>query len=474
MTKIINQSIKENTFPTEAKIASVLPFFKKDIRLLKSNYRPVSVLNTISKIFERVMKDQIMNYMNKLLSPYVSAYRKNYSSQHVLMRLLEEWREGLDSGEMVGAVLMDLSKAFDCIPHDLLIAKLHFYGFDKNALKYIYSYLKGRQQCVKINEEKSNFLKILSGVPQGSILGPILFNIFINDLNYHIQKASLHGFADDHTISAKSKRLEDLKDILCKDSNKAIEWLDENSMIANPSKFQAIVFSKTRNFIETEFKIKDKVIKSEESVRLLGITIDYKLKFNTHISDVCIRAGGQLNALYRLKRYLTKDSKKLSINSFIMSNFNYCPLIWHFTDYNSNQKIETLQKRAYKFLNLNNDCIPENKEEDKMETKRLRTLAIEIFKTKNNLNPIFMKEIFKPNINQRSQRLKHNLQVPKHNQVTFGRKSLRVLGPKLWNNLPIYAKTLTTLPHFKRFIKTWGDKNCIHYKKFVSYDNATK
>ena len=127
---------------------------------------------------------------------------------------------------------MDLSKAFDCIPHDLLIAKLHAYGFQKNALNYIYGYLKGRRQGVKLNGIYSNFLYILAGVPQGSILGPILFNIFSNDFYYLLPEASLHGYADDHTISAISTTLQNLKYILCNETNTAIDWLQNNSMLA--------------------------------------------------------------------------------------------------------------------------------------------------------------------------------------------------------------------------------------------------
>ena len=339
LTNLINQSINENVFPSQAKIAAVLPFFKKDDRLQKKNYRPISILSSISKIFEKTIKKQIMDYMDKIFSPFVSAYRKKYSSHHVLIRLLEEWKKGLDNGNLVGAILMDLSKAFDCIPHDLLIAKLQAYGFHKTALKYIYSYLKGRRQGVKINGIYSKFLTILAGVPQGSILGPILFNILINDLFYFIEEATLHGFADDHTISAASTKLEDLKDILCRESNIAIDWLKNNSMIANPEKCQSMVLSKSKDKIVTNLQIKDKIIESKESVDLLGITFDNKLNFSSHIGKICRKASGQLNALYRFKKYMSTDSKHIAVNSFILSNFNYCPLVWHLSTFDSNIKL---------------------------------------------------------------------------------------------------------------------------------------
>ena len=134
---------------------------------------------------------------------------------------------------------MDLSKAFDCISHDLIIAKLKAYGFQNDSLKIIYSYLKGRRQCVRVNGSDSSFKTILAGVPQGSILGPILFNIFINDLNYFIKRANLHGFADDHTLTASKTNIEDLKEVLNSESNITVDWLNDNSMVANPSKFQA-------------------------------------------------------------------------------------------------------------------------------------------------------------------------------------------------------------------------------------------
>ena len=137
--------------------------------------------------------------MNAHLSPFISTCRKNFNAQHVLLRLLEEWREHLDNNKTVGGILMDLSKAFDCVPHDLLLAKLTAYGIDDNLILYIHSCLLNRKQCVCINNILSEFNKVISVIPQGSVVGPILFNCLFNDFCYFIVNANVHNFADDNT-----------------------------------------------------------------------------------------------------------------------------------------------------------------------------------------------------------------------------------------------------------------------------------
>jgi len=234
---IIFQDLEKDKYSEEPKIALVRPVFKKNERNKIENYRPVSILNGLSKIYERFIHNSLSAYAENILSDFIAAYRKTYSSNHVLLRLIENWKKSLDNKNFVGTVLMDLSKAFDCIPHDLLVAKLHAYGLSENAVTFIYSYLKRRKQSVKINNTESIFQILLSGVPQGSILGPILFNIFINDLFLFLKDVDLANFADDNTIYTANKNIEVLIKILERESKSAIDWFKMNEMIVNPDKF---------------------------------------------------------------------------------------------------------------------------------------------------------------------------------------------------------------------------------------------
>ena len=197
---VVDSGIHSHTFPV------VTPIFKKDNRHNKQNFRPISVLNTFSKVFEIYLFDQLSTYFEPILSQFVSAYRKHFSTQHVLLRLIEEWRLGLDNKKVVGAVLMDLSKAFDCLSHDLIIAKLAAYGLGDGALQIVYSYLKNRKQSVKMKGVVSLLKVILARV---LILGPLLFNIFINDMFCSIT-SNLHNFANDNTLSAAAESLQSL------------------------------------------------------------------------------------------------------------------------------------------------------------------------------------------------------------------------------------------------------------------------
>ena len=348
----MNNSITSSTLLDRAKVATVVPIDKKtDDKYTVSYFRPVSSINCFPKIYENSIKNHIVNSMNNYISPCVSAYRKGYNSQHVLIRLLEEWKQHLDNNKVVGSVFMDLSKAFDCVPHDLLIAKLASYSVDENLLMYIYYYLSNRNQCVRINNVHSSFQNVTSGVPQETIVGPALFNCFFNDFFYFIDKASVHNFADDNSLIASQQNIKNLKFILESESKKAISWFQSNKMIVNPGKFQGIIIDKKKQNHTAEYiSIDQKNIKTSSSVKLLGVHIDDKLNFNLHITKICRSAANQLHALIRLRMFLHFEEKKTLINSYFYSSFNCCPLVWMFSRAKPLNKVEYLQKRALRFL----------------------------------------------------------------------------------------------------------------------------
>ena len=309
---------------------------------------------------------------------------------------------------------MDMSKAFDYVPHDLLIAKLAVYSVDENYLMYIYFYLSNRKQCVRISNVHSIFQNINSGVPQGSIVGPTLFNCFFDDFFHLIDKASVHNFADDNSLSAFKSNIKKLKVILESESKTAISWFQSNKMIANLGEFQGIIIDKKKQNHTAEYiSIDQKNIKTSPSVKLLGVHIDNKLNFILHITKICRSAANQLHALVRFRMFLNFEEKKTLINSYFYSNFNYCPLVWMFISAKSLNKVESLQKWALLFLYedyvSSYEELLQNTGKDTTKVNRLRSLCIEIYKLINNINPMHMNEIFKLRKTNRAVRIITNL-----------------------------------------------------------------
>ena len=485
ITYIINKGIKIAKFPSDMKKAEVLPSFKKKCRLDKRNYRPVSILPSLSKIFEQVLTEQLDSLCESVYHNMISAYRKAHSCHTILIKLIEDWREALDNKYHIGAVLMDLSRAFDELPHELLLAKLSAYGMDNTSVHLLKSYLSGRKQRVKLGNTHSSWLDITKGVPQGSIMGPILFNLFMNDIYLCITDCELYNYADDNTIVSKRKTKEDMLIHLHAKTLECMQWFQSNYMQANPDKFQAIQIDpnlrKSKSVQDTleandapYLEISDSRINFQESVNLLGITIDDKLTFNQHVSDICKRAVRQLNVLCRLSHLLDMKTKLVIYKTYIMSNFNYCPLVWHFCSATNQAKMEKIQNRALKFVFSSNtrnqgsssktpetyECLLAKAKLSTLTTYRLRALALQVFKSINKLGPSYLHDLFHPKIHKQSLRSNISVSIPTVRSAKYGRNSLRFLGAKLWNELPNSFKTDMSLKEFKTHIEKWEGPNC--------------
>ena len=454
--RFVNECLISGEFPDNLKLATVTPIHKKDDPFDKNNYRPISILPLISKIFEKIIYKQVYKYMDTYLSPLLCGFRKTYSTQHALYRLLHSWQHELDQSGYVGTILMDLSKAYDCLPHDLIIAKLEAYGFDYISSKLFLNYLCNRKQQVKVGSKLSDWVVLSCGVPQGSVLGPLIFNIFINDLVLFIQYTSLCNFADDNTLYKCSPNIELVIDSLEKDANNMLKWFNVNSLKANPTKFQFMIMGENKE-IQFKCKIGDKYLYSKNNVVLLGIIIDKKLKFDEHITSLCNKATYKLYALQRIRKFITISQAKLLASSFINSQFNYCSIIWMFCSKKMKLKMENIHKRAlrvvYNEYDHSYDKLLLEHNVVSIHQSHLKTLALEIYKTTHDLNPEFMKLFFNAKENPYQLRAGSRMSLPQTSSIRHGINSITFRGSLLWNTLPSDIKQCNTLSKFKKKIK---------------------
>ena len=461
INKIFNDSILSCTFPGPLKLADITPAHKKNETTKMDNYRPVSILPTVSKIFERSMYDQIYAYMDNHLSHFLCGFRKGYSTQHCLMIMLEKWRKALDKRNIAGAFLTDLSKAFDCLNHELLIAKLDAYGFGHSSLAYIYSYLTDRKQRTKVNNSFSIWSNINSGIPQGSIIGPLLFNIYINDIFYFVNESNLTNYADDNTPYNIDSNIEELINSITNDTSLLIKWFKDNYFKMNADKCHLLI---TNHDEEVLVNIEGESIKGSKSVKLLGINIDNKLDFNEHVSSICKKASLKLHALTRIAHLMSSDKLRVVMKAFIESQFGFCPLIWMFHSRTLNNRINKLHERAlrlvYKDSKLSFQGLLELDNSFTIHHRNLQKLATEMFKVKNNLSPSFMKTIFPDSTNPYNLRNEPTFTNSNVRTVGYGTETIYFRGPKTWSLVPVAIKNSNSLPEFKAKIKKWRPEGC--------------
>ena len=463
LMNLINDTFKKNEFPDELKVADVTPVFKKDDSTNVKNYRPISVLPANSKIFERIMHDQISRFMHDHLSPILCGYRKGFNTQHALITLLEKWRASLDKNGFAGAILMDLSKAFDCLNHDLMIAKLYAYGFSKDSVTLIRNYLKNRWQRTKINTTFSTWYELLMGVPQGSVLGPLLFNIYLNDLFWSNEETDVCNFADDTTLYACDMSLDTVLRKLEHDSLLAIEWFDANYMKLNADKCHLLVAGHKYEWVWAKIG-HEKIWESNEE-KLLGINIDRNLNFVKHIANICKIANRKLTAIARYSKLLSFEKIKILITTFVESQFAYCPLVWMFHNRTVNSKISRLHERALRLL-YNDDLstfdeLLERAGAFTIHQRNIQSLAIEMFKVKHNIGPMLLNEIFTERVyDGPALRKVPDFITPPIKSVHFGEDSLKYFGSKVWNMIPSNMIQVENINVFKSLIRNWTPDKC--------------
>ena len=355
LTLIINQVLSTGQFPKNLKTAKVIPIHKTGEKSLMKNYRPISILPVVSKIIENVMHTQLTDYftMNKLFTSQQYGYRENRSTELAALELMDRNLDNMNRNLTPVNVYIDLSKAFDCLDHNILLSKLKFYGLNDNAIKLLKNYLSDRNQYVQLGNTKSQLHGISRGIPQGSVMGPLLFNIVINDLNAATKKFDLIMYADDTTLIStletfgNTNRPTEIENNISDEISKITTWLHSNKLKLNASKSKFMIFFKHPRIIpKLNIWANGNQIDEVQEFNFLGITIDQNITWTPHIRKISIKISRVIGVLRKLKHIFPQHILRLIYNSLIHPHLIYGLNLWGF----KHKRITILQKKAIRIL----------------------------------------------------------------------------------------------------------------------------
>ena len=480
---IVNHSLLSGSFPTQYKHAVVKPILKKpslDQNVLK-NYRPVSNLTFMSKVIEKIVLRQVLCYLNRhsLLPPTQSAYRPHHSTETALLKITNDILLALDCCNISVLTLLDLSAAFDTIDHSILLTRLNsLYGIAGTALSWFQSYLSDRTQAVFVNQQLSHSVPLCFGVPQGSVLGPVLFILYTKPLSTLISEHSVasQSFADDTQLESSSTPSQIISSIertqLCINDIKS--WMSENKLKLNDDKTEALLISsKSTKFTDpkpSSLLVGSSQISFSCSARNLGCIISDDMSLDKHVSKVCQISYMEIRRISTIRPYLTAEATKTLMSAFVLSRLDYCNALLANCPQKLICKLQRVQNSAARLV-----LKARKRQHVQPLLHHLHWLPIKArIQYKMSLlchnffsgtSPSYFSDlltVYTPSRQLRSSLDTRKLRLPYVRTKTYGHRSFSFAGPEQWNSLPAELRNMPTKHSFKKALKTHLFKKSFH------------
>lgn len=460
LSYLINDSFQNGFFPNELKIAKVCPIYKNGPKNILSNYRPISILPSISKIYEKAMQVRLTKYLisRNILSKNQYGFREKHSPYMALLDMCDNVTKNMDAGNFSLAIFIDLQKAFDSLDHKLLLNKLAHYGIRGVALEWFSSYLSQRKQYVSYENSLSDMELVKWGIPQGSILGPLLFIIFINDISNTTKLLHFILFADDTNIFCTGDSIDKVYEIANRELPKLEVWFHTNKLTLNLKKTTYILFGKKlKNKCSHKLFLNGQEIKRQKSTKFLGVHIDENLDWKSHIANLVSKVSKSIGILYRVRNVLNHCTLKMLYLSLIQPYLLYCIVIWGSAYANALNPLIVLQKRAIRVINYASfaaHSTPLFKKCNLLALSEIysRETSIYVYKCLNNLLPVDILGYIEYNTvySLHNTRLRDQLLlVVPMNRTVKRDKFVSFIGPTVWNALPLGIRLCSSLAIFK-------------------------
>ena len=458
---IINLSFRSGMFPNDWKTAKVVPLHKSGPSDTFGNYRPISILPIVSKIIEKIVHNRLIAFLNKhdLLSKSQFGFRAKRSTELAVTLLCDQIRRNADNKMLTGCIFIDLSKAFDTLSHAKLLLKLSAYGIANTELEWFTDYLFNRKQIVNYNNVSSDAEYVTCGVPQGSILGPLLFIIFANDVADYVQYSEIIKYADDTVLYVAGKSIEIIESYFSSDLNGLATWLEENELILNLNKGKTEVMlcgtGKRLSTIERPLNVmyKQSCINITTTYKYLGVNIDPSLTLNDYFNNCYKKATGRLHLLNRLRSQLDIKAATAIYQSLIVPVMTYCSLLTIFATNTQINRLRSFDNRARKIICRDAD-VPNSITLPSIESIKKRHACMFVRKCISNDTCENFCNYFEVLNHEKQTRNKNcSIRLPPV-RTEFARKSVYFSAAKLFNALPADIRQLDSTGKFKNGLKS--------------------